>query len=110
MFQKLKAAIAFKKNRIIDRYGNKLLNIGHLVALNNIISEGLNEKVCGVKFWEPYWYSEPEIDGFQQRDRLQEIIDRYNVDIISEKDFANAFIDINPFMFGNRMTCKILFV
>ena len=109
-FQRLKVALAFKKNLIVDEYGNKRLNIELLVHINNIISNGFNEKVHAVKFWEPFWYSEPKIDSFQQQDRLQEIIVRYSVDIISKKDFVNAFIDINPFIFGNRMTSKILFV
>ena len=109
-FRKLKAAVAHKKAHIVDEYGNKKLKNRKLVALNDVISDGFNQKISCYNFIEPYWYLNPAVDNFHHFDRVRDLVDSYNLDIISEKEFLNSFMDLNPFIFGNKLTCKISFV
>ena len=103
------AAIAYKKAHIIDENGNKRLKLRYLVTLNNIITDDFNQKIKKYTFVQPIWYSEPVVIC-QQFDRVRDLVERFNIDIISQKDFINVFLDIDPFTYGNDLTCKVLFI
>ena len=109
--QRMKQALDYKREHITYEKGiKKKLDIELLVALNDIITKGLNKDINAVKFWTPWYCADPKIVKLQTYLKLQSNVDRYNYDFIDEEEFVEAFMELKPFLTGNWKTCKILFV
>ena len=109
-FERLKNALVYIKNNLIDSDDNMYLTVDSLIDMNNVITGSnniiprkVNVKLCG--------YNEMCMGKDFIDDKLYQLVDQFNERKINHRDFYSALLDnINPFYDGKGITCKILFV
>ena len=107
-FERLKKALIYIKNHLIDSENNMYLKVGSVIDLNNIIT-GSNNFILRKANANPYGYEKMYMVRDSIEDKLCQLIDQFNKRKITHKDFHLQLLEnIHPFYDGNGITCKIL--
>ena len=106
-FLKLKEALRYRNDQIIESNGERNLTIQKLVCLNDIINGGFYTRINSYSFYEPIWYITKNSDIFSDKEALEYCVCQYNLNDITE---ARFFEEIKlVFLIGCRLTASILF-
>ena len=106
-FLKLKEALRYRNDQIIESNGERKLTIRKLVCLNDIINGGFYTRINSYSFYEPICYITKNSDIFSDKEALEYCVCQYNLNDITEALF---FEEIKlDFLIGCRLTASILF-
>ena len=101
----MQLALKYKNRYLTNKHGNLFLTVDSLIHLNNIITGSNNMGLRNVNV-KPVYYCKTYMEQ-----ALYTLVDNFNDQIISKKDFCEIFLDrIHLFRDGNGRTCKVLFI
>ena len=105
---RLKLAYDFRSLYLSNSDGDLFLTVDSLIRLNNLITGSQHTKLraCNVK---PTGHNKQYMDVNKIEAALYGLVDDFNDQRITHREFVLTFLDMHPFADGNGRTCKVLF-
>ena len=106
-FLKLKEALRYRNDHILDSEGKRQLTIQKLVCLNDIINGCFYTQINKYSFYEPIWTHKKNSNISSDKQGLEQCVRLYNFYTITEERLLEEIIPV--FLIGCRLKSKILF-
>ena len=108
-YERLKKALVYIKNSLIDSDGNMYFTVDSLIETNNIITGSNNIALRKVNV-KLYGFDKMHMDKDIIEDKPYHVTDQFNERKITPTKFCSILLnEKHPFYDGNGTICKILF-